>query len=50
VALSEAAAAVERACLDHAAASDVDALFDATMVQLELVVARLRSMQEVAKA
>jgi CheY-like chemotaxis protein/HPt (histidine-containing phosphotransfer) domain-containing protein len=49
-ALSEAAAAVERACLDRAAASDVDALFDAAMAQLELVVARLRSTQKVAKA
>jgi two-component system sensor histidine kinase/response regulator len=50
VALSEAAAAVERACSDHATAADVDALFEAVTAQLDLVIARLRSMQMVAKA
>jgi signal transduction histidine kinase/DNA-binding response OmpR family regulator len=49
-ALSEAAAAVERACSDHAAASDVNVLFEAVLAQLDPVMARLRSMQEVAKA
>jgi CheY-like chemotaxis protein len=49
-ALSEAAAAVERACSDHAAASEVNALLETVLAQLDLVMARLRSMQEVAKA
>ena len=49
-ALAAAAAAVEQACSGHAAASDVDALFEAVLAQLDPVLARLRSMPEVAKA
>ena len=48
--LSEAASALERACKEQAATEDVDALFARTVVQLDAVIARLRSMPEVAKA
>jgi CheY-like chemotaxis protein/HPt (histidine-containing phosphotransfer) domain-containing protein len=49
-ALSEAAAALEQACREHAASSDIDALLRATLAQLEPVIAGLRSAPEAAKA
>jgi CheY-like chemotaxis protein len=48
MALSEAAAAIERACSEHAAEHDIDALFETVAAQLELLITRLRSMPEVA--
>jgi CheY-like chemotaxis protein/HPt (histidine-containing phosphotransfer) domain-containing protein len=50
MALSEAAAAMERACSQHAAAHDIDALFDTVTAQLESVIAGMRSMPELAEA
>ena len=48
--LSEAAAALERACSAHAADDSIDTLFKAATAHLDPVIAGLRSMQEVAKA
>ena len=49
-ALSNAAAALEHACSEHAAASDIDALVEAVTAQLDPVIAGLRAMPEAAKA
>jgi len=49
-ALSKAAAALEHACSEHAAASDIDALVEAVTAQLDPVIAGLRAMPEAAKA
>jgi signal transduction histidine kinase/DNA-binding response OmpR family regulator/HAMP domain-containing protein len=48
--LSEAAAALERACSEHAGPNDIDALFMAATAQLDLVIAGLRSRTEAAQA
>jgi CheY-like chemotaxis protein len=48
--LSEAAAALEHACRERAAPSEIDALFLAATAQLDPVLAGLRSMPEAAKA
>ncbi|MBW8831240.1 MAG: response regulator [Burkholderiales bacterium] len=47
--LSEAAASIEHACSEHAAAHDIDALFETITAQLDLVITGMRSMPEVAK-
>ncbi|MGA0611282.1 response regulator [Caldimonas sp. KR1-144] len=48
--LSAAAAALEHACSEHAAAGEVDTLFKAAEAHLEAVIAALRAMQQAARA
>jgi PAS domain S-box-containing protein len=48
--LSEAAAALEHACAEHAAPNAIDALLEAVTAQLDPVITGLRSMSEAAKA
>jgi PAS domain S-box-containing protein len=48
--LSRAAAALEHACAEHAAANDIDALLEAVTAQLDPVITGLRSISAAAKA